>query len=38
VLTDVGGTHLPTTKDVGKIEVKSIRRKNNITKISYSVS
>lgn len=33
-----GGTHLPSTKDVGSIIVRKISRQKGITKISYEIS
>jgi len=32
-----GGTHVLSTKQIGKLYVRSIKRKTGITKISYSV-
>ena len=33
-----GGTHLPTTGDVGKVVVRKISRQKGVTKISYEVN
>ncbi|OCL05613.1 ThrRS/AlaRS common domain-containing protein [Glonium stellatum] len=33
-----GGTHLPTTQDIGGIVVRRISRQKGITKISYSIT
>lgn len=32
-----GGTHLPTTADIGSIVVRRISRQNGVTKISYAI-
>ncbi|KAF4175371.1 hypothetical protein CNMCM8927_008608 [Aspergillus lentulus] len=33
-----GGTHLPTTQDIGRIIVRKISRQKGITKVSYDVT